>query len=143
MLCFTCIWGQFSKYKPLGGLYLDGRFNRGFFALPVGGSYIWKGLYMEGLTNVFSEFHGIKFTYTQMLIHRLLLFSLLLLLLLLLSILLLLLLLLFYYYFIIFLFCVKATIYMQFFAMEKWNICIVKVVSLREQVIVRAVNKGW
>ena len=96
---------------------MDGRFNRGFFVLPVGGAYIWKGLYMEGLTNVFSEFYGIKFTYTQILIHRLLLFSLLLLLLL--SILLLLLLLLFYYYFIIFLFYVKATIYTQFFAMEK------------------------
>ena len=44
-----CIWGQFSKYKPLGGLYLEGRFNRGFFALPVWGAYIWRGLYLEGL----------------------------------------------------------------------------------------------
>ena len=100
---------------------MEGRFNRGFFALPVGGAYIRRGLYMEGLTNVFSEFYGIKFNYTQMLIHRLLLFSLLLLLLLLLLsiLLLLLLLLLFYYNFIIFLCYVKATIYMQFFAMEK------------------------
>ena len=40
--------GQFSKYKPLGGLYLEGRFNGGFFALPVWGAYIWRGLYMEG-----------------------------------------------------------------------------------------------
>ena len=44
-----CIWGQFSKYKPPGGLYLEGRFNGGFFALPVWGAYIWRGLYMEGL----------------------------------------------------------------------------------------------
>ena len=39
-----------------GGLYLEGRFNRGFFALTVwggvifGGAYTWKGL--------FSEFYG-------------------------------------------------------------------------------------
>ena len=25
--------GNFSKYKPPGGLYLEGRFNGGFFAL--------------------------------------------------------------------------------------------------------------
>ena len=37
---------QFSKYKPPGGLYLEGRFNGGFFALPVWG---WRGLYLEGL----------------------------------------------------------------------------------------------
>ena len=35
-----------------GGLYLEGRFNRGFFALRVwgGGAFIWRGL--------FSEFYG-------------------------------------------------------------------------------------
>ena len=38
-----------SKYKPPGGLCLEGRFNGGFFALPVRGAYIWRGLYMEGL----------------------------------------------------------------------------------------------
>ena len=48
-LVLLCIWGQFSKYKALGGLYLEGRFNGGFFALPVWGAYIWRGLYMEGL----------------------------------------------------------------------------------------------
>ena len=84
--------------------------------LIFGGAYTWRSLQI----NVFSEFYGIKFTYTQMLIQCLLLFSLLLLLLLsILLLLLLLLLLLFYCYFIIFLFYVKATIYMQFFAMEK------------------------
>ena len=36
-------------YKPPGGLYLKGRFNGGFFELPVWGAYIWRGLYMEGL----------------------------------------------------------------------------------------------
>ena len=34
------------------GLYLEGRFNGGFFALPVSGAYIWRGL--------FSEFYGIS-----------------------------------------------------------------------------------
>ena len=48
----------FSKYKP-PGLYLEGRFNGGFFALPVwglifGGAYTWRGL--------FSEFYGISCT---------------------------------------------------------------------------------
>ena len=37
------------KYKPPGGLYLEGRFNGGFFVLPFWGAYIWRGLYMEGL----------------------------------------------------------------------------------------------
>ena len=32
--------GQFSKYKPPGRLYLEGRFNGGFFTLPVWGSYM-------------------------------------------------------------------------------------------------------
>ena len=35
-------------YKSPGGLDLEGRFNRGFFALPVWGAYIWRGLYIEG-----------------------------------------------------------------------------------------------
>ena len=39
LLCFT--------------LYLEGRFNRGFFALPVWGAYTWRGL--------FSEFYGMQF----------------------------------------------------------------------------------
>ena len=47
--CFVlpCIWGQFSKYKPPGGLYLEERFNGGFFALPVWGTYTWSGLFSE------------------------------------------------------------------------------------------------
>ena len=48
-LCFTLYLRAISKYKPPGGLYLEGRFNGGFFALPVWGAYIWRGLYMEGL----------------------------------------------------------------------------------------------
>ena len=41
--------GNFPSTSPLGGLYLDGLFNGGFFALPVWGACIWRGLYMEGL----------------------------------------------------------------------------------------------
>ena len=43
--------GKFQVQAPPGGLYLEGRFNGGFFALPVWGAYIWRGL--------FSEFYGI------------------------------------------------------------------------------------
>ena len=50
-LVLLCIWGQFSNFKPPGGLYLQGRFNEGFFTLPVWGAYTWRGL--------FSEFYGI------------------------------------------------------------------------------------
>ena len=51
LLCFTLYLRAISKYKPPGGLYLEGRFNGGFFALRVWGAYIWRGL--------FSEFYGI------------------------------------------------------------------------------------
>ena len=49
--CFVllCIRGQIPSTSPPGGLYLEGRFNGGFFALPVWGAYIWRGLYMDGL----------------------------------------------------------------------------------------------
>ena len=49
-LFFTLYLRAISKYKPPGGLiFLEGRFNGGFFALRVWGVYIWRGLYMEGL----------------------------------------------------------------------------------------------
>ena len=45
-----CIRGQIPKYKPLGGLYSEERFNGGFFALQFwgvgghvfGGAYTWS-----------------------------------------------------------------------------------------------------
>ena len=49
------IWGTFSKYKPPGGLYLEERFNGGFFALPI-----WRGLYKCTWICLFSEFHDIN-----------------------------------------------------------------------------------
>ena len=44
-----CIRGQIPSTSPPGGLYSEGRFNGGFFALRFWGAYIWRGLYMEGL----------------------------------------------------------------------------------------------
>ena len=47
--CFTLYLRAIFQVQTPGGLYLEGRFNGGFFALPVWGAYIWRGLYMEGL----------------------------------------------------------------------------------------------
>ena len=47
LLCFTLYLRAISKHKPPGGLYLEGRFNGGFFALPVWGAYTWRGLFSE------------------------------------------------------------------------------------------------
>ena len=50
LLCFTLYLGAiFQVQVPGGDLYLEGRFNGGFFALPVWGAYILRGLYVEGL----------------------------------------------------------------------------------------------
>ena len=51
--CFTLYLRAIFQVQVSGGLYLEGRFNGGFFALPVWGAYSWRGL--------FSEFYGIYF----------------------------------------------------------------------------------
>ena len=43
-LFYFVFQGNFPSTSPRGGLYLEGRFNGGFFALPVWGAYIWRGL---------------------------------------------------------------------------------------------------
>ena len=48
-LFYFVLEGNFQVQSP-GGVYLDGRFNGGFFALRVWGAYIRRGL--------FSEFYG-------------------------------------------------------------------------------------
>ena len=48
-LSYFVLEDNFPSTSPRGGLYLDGRFNGGSFALPVWGAYIWRGLYMGGL----------------------------------------------------------------------------------------------
>ena len=47
LFCFV-FEGNFPSTSP-EGLIFGGRFNEGFFALPVWEVYIWRGLYMEGL----------------------------------------------------------------------------------------------
>ena len=51
LLCFTLYLRAIFQVQAPRGLYLEVRFNGGFFALPVWEAYtcIWKGLYMEGL----------------------------------------------------------------------------------------------
>ena len=49
LLCFTLYLRAISEYKSPGGLYMERRFNRQFFALQGWGAYIWRGVYMEGL----------------------------------------------------------------------------------------------
>ena len=52
LFCFTLYLRAIFQVQTPGGLYLEGRFNGGLFALPVWGAYIWRGL--------FSEFYGIS-----------------------------------------------------------------------------------
>ena len=45
---FYFVFGaNFQVNKPLGGLYLEERFNGGFFALRAWGAYTWRGLFLE------------------------------------------------------------------------------------------------
>ena len=55
-LCFTLYLRAVSQYTPRGGggVYLDGRFSGGFYALQVWGlgvvfgeAYTWRGLFLE------------------------------------------------------------------------------------------------
>ena len=41
--------GNFPSTSPQGAYIWRGDLTRVFFALPVWGDYIWRGLYMEGL----------------------------------------------------------------------------------------------
>ena len=56
LLCFTLYLRAISKYKPPGVLYLEGRFNGGFFVLLVWGAY-FEGAYTW--RDLFLEFYGI------------------------------------------------------------------------------------
>ena len=49
-LFYVAFEGNFPSTSPRGDLFLEGRFNGGFFALPDWGAYTWRGL--------FSEFYG-------------------------------------------------------------------------------------
>ena len=43
---FVLLYFVFEGSFP-GTLYLEGQFNRGFFASPVWGANIWRGLFLE------------------------------------------------------------------------------------------------
>ena len=49
LLCFSLYLRAIFQVQAPRGLYLEGQFKGGFFALPVRGAYIWRGFYMEGL----------------------------------------------------------------------------------------------
>ena len=50
-LALLCIWGQFSKYKPSGGLFSEGRFHGGFLCYEFRG-LIHGGTYFSNFTLV-------------------------------------------------------------------------------------------
>ena len=56
-----CIQGQIPSTSPPGGVYSEGRFNGGFFAVRFWGAYIWRGL--------FSEFYGIMTGFFENLVN--------------------------------------------------------------------------
>ena len=58
LFCFV-FEGNFQVQAPGGAYIRRGDLTEGFFALRVRGTYIWRGLYMEGL---FSEFYVMIFT---------------------------------------------------------------------------------
>ena len=59
-LVLLCIWGQFSKYKPPGDLYLEGWFNVGFLRYQFGG-LIHGGAYFRNFTKRGDEWSLQKF----------------------------------------------------------------------------------
>ena len=59
LLCFTLSWRAIFQVQALGGLYSEGRFNGGFFVLPVWRTYIWRGS-DDTWRGLFSEFYGIS-----------------------------------------------------------------------------------
>ena len=56
LFVFTLYLRAIFQVQAPGGLYLEGRFNGGFFALPVWGAYTGRGL--------FSEFYGMLISIT-------------------------------------------------------------------------------
>ena len=54
LLCFTLYLRAIFQVQAPGGLYLEVRFNGGFFWLPDWGAHIWRVLYIEGF--IFGNF---------------------------------------------------------------------------------------
>ena len=60
LLCFTLYLRAIFQLQAPKGLYLEGRFNGGFFTLPVWGAYNGGAYTRRGL---FSEFYSISTHY--------------------------------------------------------------------------------
>ena len=73
LLCFTLYLSVIFQVQAPGGLYLKGRFNRGFFALPDWGAYIilegliHGGAYFRNFTvsAVFTHINFLRYIVTQ------------------------------------------------------------------------------
>ena len=70
LLCFTLYVRAIFPVQAPGGLILilEGRFNGGFFALPVWGAYFGGGLIFGGAykwRGLFLEFYGIRITFSK------------------------------------------------------------------------------
>ena len=65
LLCFTLYSrGQFSKYKPPGGLYLEGDLTESFCVSDLGGlifgvAYTWRGLFSEFYDTIHATWHQV------------------------------------------------------------------------------------
>ena len=55
LLCFTLYLRAIFQLQAPRGLYFEGRFNGGFFTLPV-----WGGLYLEGLIHGGAYFRNFR-----------------------------------------------------------------------------------
>ena len=59
---FSLFYVVFEGNFPPRGLYLEGRFNGGFFALPVWGAYIWRGLFSKFYSNKLAKDYSMQCT---------------------------------------------------------------------------------
>ena len=68
--CFVllCIWGRFPSTSPTplpGRLYLEGRFNGGFFALRVWGACTWRGFFQNCMVYWYKDCYFIFFPFER------------------------------------------------------------------------------
>ena len=69
-LFYFALEGNF-QVQALGGLYLEGRFNGGYFALRVWGAYTWRGLFSEFYGNPYKSHNPVPTTDTSLKRHLL------------------------------------------------------------------------
>ena len=64
LLCFTLYLRAIAKYKSPGGLYLEGRFNGGFYCRTS-----LRGLYLEGLIHGGAYFRNFTVCFIKCIDH--------------------------------------------------------------------------